>query len=88
MPFQNHYLSGNNLDFRAWSEVSTDTGVHRLTFRIKGKVRNGTLTSATFRTLDGESGQADDNESDHDEDIEIKGKLIEESRVPEAIRRP
>jgi hypothetical protein len=47
-----HYISGSELDFKVWSQVTGDL-TYGFTARIQGSETSGTVTRGTFKTLGG-----------------------------------
>jgi len=99
VPFPLHYISGTNLDFLCWAQVTGDNGViYAITARVRGTLKGGVLRSATFTTVGGyyvqtlrsnESSDEDDEDSDHEHQggqLKIKGKLISKTRIPRDLR--
>ena len=83
-----HYLGGSSLNFLCYhfeSEYEGEYG-HGMGFtaRIQGKMKNGVLTSATFRSLGGCEWEWD-TEEDMATGVTITGSLIPESKLPPDI---
>ena len=78
-----HYISGSELDFKVWSQVTGDL-TYGFTARIQGTDVNGNLTSATFKTLGGYHVQ-EDTDASTTQDVAgwlaITGKMVSESGV-------
>jgi hypothetical protein len=78
-----HYISGSELDFKVWSQVTGDL-TYGFTARIQGTDVNGNLTSATFKTLGGYHVQ-EDTDAGTTQDVAgwlaITGKMVSESEV-------
>jgi hypothetical protein len=78
-----YYISGSELDFKVWSQVTGDL-TYGFAARIQGTDVDGDLTSATFKTLGGYHVQEDtDAGTMHDVAgwLAITGKMVPESEV-------
>lgn len=78
-----HYISGSELDFKVWSQVTGDL-TYGFTARIQGSETSGAVTSGTFKTLGGYHVQenADAGTTQHLGGwLSITGKMVSESEV-------
>jgi hypothetical protein len=76
-----HYISGSELDFKVWSQVTGDL-TYGFTARIQGNETSGAVTSGTFKTLGGYHIQENTDASTTQAGwLSITGKMVSESEV-------
>ena len=82
-----HYISGNEMEFLCWSQVTGDSNFG-FTAQLKGMIAGGVLERATFKSVGGYHVQGSSQPGSIQQSsgwLTISGKMIPDSEVPTEI---
>jgi Bacterial Ig-like domain (group 2)/Glucodextranase, domain B/Bacterial Ig-like domain len=86
-----HYISGTDLDFLCWSQITLGDSSYGFTAHITGVMEGGVLVDGTLTTTGGYHAHHDAEQSSNNGHVggwlKIRGKLISEGKVPSNFRQ-
>ena len=86
-PMPLHYISGNEMEFLCWSQVTGDSNFG-FTAQLRGTMARGVLERATFKSVGGYHVQGNSQPNSTQQQsgwLTVTGKMVSDSEVPTEI---